>query len=56
MHVYCIDAKFLTECQSQLWMVKPSLEVDFMFISLVIMYFMDSKFYNKFWVVVGIMG
>ena len=37
-------------------MVRPSLEVDFWFISLVITCLMDSGSYNKFWVVAGIPG
>jgi len=50
-----IDAKFLRECQSRLGMVRPSLEVDFWFISIVIMCLMDPESYNKFWAVVRIL-
>ena len=51
-----IDAKCLTQFQSRLGMVRPSHEVDFWFISLVIMYLMDSESYNKFWVEAEILG
>jgi len=52
----CIDCKCLTECQSRLGMVGPSLGVSFWFISLVIMSLMNSGSYNKFWAVTRILG
>lgn len=52
----CIDAKCLTQCQSQLGMVKPSPGVNFWFIILVIMSFMDYESYWGFWSMTWILG
>ena len=54
--VDCIDAKCLTECQSQLAMVSISIGVSFWFISLVMMCLMDFRSYNKLWAVAGVLG
>ena len=54
--VGCISVKCLIECRSWLGMIRPSLEVDFWFISIVIMCLMDPESYNKFWAVAGIFG
>jgi len=54
--VVCIDAKCLTKFQSQLGMVKPIREVDFLFIILSIMCLMVSGSYNNFLAMAGILS
>lgn len=51
-----IHAKCLIECQFRLGKVRPSPRVSFWFTSLVIMCLMDSRSYNNFLVVAGIIG
>lgn len=54
--VGCIDAKCLTKFQSQLGMLRPTPKGDFLLINIVIMFFMNSGSYNKFWAKARILG
>jgi len=54
--VGCIEAKCLTKFQSRLGMLRPSPKGDFLLISIVIMFLMNSRSYNKFLVEARILG